>query len=97
MQTKLILLIALVIVVIAVAVYFQRYYFVLGSAPEATTELNQMFNEEIANATRETGLNFTLIMHEDQSVSLYSFLPNTTIGSDGLPDVPAPGYCGTMP
>jgi hypothetical protein len=37
-----------------------------------------LFQGEFDNVTAETGLEYLLIEHEDQSVTLYSYLPNAT-------------------
>lgn len=48
--------------------------------------LNNQFLEIFNNTTEKTLLNFTLLTHEDQSVSLMAFLPNATINENGLPN-----------
>lgn len=48
--------------------------------------LNNQFLEIFNNTTEKTLLNFTLLTHKDQSVSLMAFLPNTTINENGLPN-----------
>ena len=56
--------------------------------------LNAQFLETFNKITEKTLLNYTLVTHVDQSVTLYAFLPNATIGPDGLPDAMRPivGY-----
>jgi hypothetical protein len=45
------------------------------------------FQDDFTAATQETGLNFLLVEHEDQSVTLYSWdNKTTTLGPDNLPD-----------
>jgi hypothetical protein len=45
------------------------------------------FEDEFADVTDKTGLNFILVEHEDLSVTLYAWdNKTTTLGADGLPD-----------
>lgn len=53
------------------------------------------FESEFEQATEETGLNFLLVEHEDQSVTLYSWNnETTTVEADGFPNkmTPLKGY-----
>jgi hypothetical protein len=49
-------------------------------------DLNNQFQGLFNNITAKTLLNYTLVPHENQSITLYAFLPNAAIGPDGLPD-----------
>jgi hypothetical protein len=53
-------------------------------------QINDQFLGLFNDITSKTLLNFTLVTHEDQSITLYAFLPNATIGADSLPDAMRP-------
>jgi hypothetical protein len=57
------------------------------------------FEDDFADATAKTGLNFLIVEHEDLSVTLYAWdNKSTTVGPDGFPDkmTPLKGYANEL-
>jgi hypothetical protein len=83
-------LIAALVAVLAFAVITNTFGLVL---------LTSHFEDEFKAATNETGLNFLLVEHSDQSVTLYAQNNDTTaVVSDGIPDRMSPlaGYASEL-
>lgn len=74
--------------------YYAGFIAATGYTQQQQEDLNSQFMQTFNNITSKTLLNFTLVTHEDQNITLYTFLPNATIGTDGLPDTmrPIAGY-----
>jgi hypothetical protein len=84
LSSKVILAAIIVVIVAAIS------YFLDNGKIAYAQELNDQFLDIFNNITAITLLNYTLITHDDQSVSLNAFLPNETIGADGIPDTMRP-------
>jgi hypothetical protein len=82
---KIVFAVIVIIIIAAISYLLYLYSFNMAAGQMQEPDVNDQFMKLYNNITARTLLNFTLVTHEDRSITLYAFLPNETI-TNGLPD-----------